>query len=141
MASSLTGMHHVTFPVSDLAASTAWFERALCAARLVRFDHHDESGTLFAVVVDVPGLGTLLELRLDPVMAERFAGSTPVTFGVADDEALQRWVDHLAACGIEHSPITPRRIGASADFSSPDGLILRFYTNPVGGFDAVEFVE
>ncbi len=141
MASSLSGMHHVTFPVSDLTASTAWFEMALGAARLVRFDHHDENGTLFAVIVDVPGLGTVLELRLDPILAERFAGSTPVTFGVADDDALQRWVAHLDACGIEHSPITPRRIGASADFCSPDGLILRFYTNPLGGIDAVEFVE
>jgi len=41
-------------------------------------------------------------------------------------------VVHLDAHDIAHSAV---------NVESPDGLMLRFYTDPVGGIESVEFAE
>ena len=46
-------------------ACCTWYERVLGASRIARLDHRDGAGRLFAAVLDVPGLGTLLQLRSD----------------------------------------------------------------------------
>ena len=61
---ALTGVHHVTFPVSDLEAGVTWYETVLGARRDHRLDHHDADGALFAVVLWVPGLEMPVQLRL-----------------------------------------------------------------------------
>ncbi len=136
----LTGIHHLAFPVSDLGASIAWYERCLAAARITRFDHHDPDGVVVAVILALPG-GPLLELRSDPATAGAVSGYLPVAFGVSDRVDLDRWIAHLDAQGVEHSEVATRRVGYTVDITSPDGLRLRLYTDPVDGFDAVEFVE
>ena len=132
---ALTGVHHVTFPVSDLEAGTAWYGAVPGARRDYRLDHHDPDGALFAVVLWVPGLPMPVQLRLGPALS---AGAEfgPVTFGVADEDALRRWVAHLDACSAPHSPVTAARTGLSVQFADPDGTPLRLVTDPVGGFDA-----
>ncbi len=55
-----TGVHHVTIPVSDLQADITWFENCLAAERLPRFDHHDQDGAVFAVILELPGSGPLV---------------------------------------------------------------------------------
>jgi len=136
-----TGVHHVTIPVTDLQASLSWFETCLTAKRLERFDHHDEGGVVFAVILQLPGHGPIVELRVDPTVANAVTGYMPVAFGVRDLDELGRWISHLDEHGIEHSPVTTRRIGHSMDVGTPDGLVLRFYTDPAGGFASVEFTE
>ncbi|MFD5828083.1 VOC family protein [Lentzea sp. NPDC060358] len=134
----LSGIHHLKLPVTDLEESIAWFADALGARHVERFDHHDESGALFAVIVLLPGVDVPVELRLAPAAAEAVAGYDPVTFGVSDRAALDSWVEHLDARGVPHSPVIAGFIGDLVELSTPDGLALRFYTDPVGGFDAVE---
>ncbi len=48
---------------------------------------------------------------------------------------------HLDAHDIAHSAVRTRRIGDTVNVESPDGLMLRFYTDPVGGIESVEFAE
>ncbi len=136
-----SGVYHVTIPVTDLPASIAWYTTCLAAKHVTRFDHHDQDGAVFAVILQLPGHGPQVQLRTDPAVAGTMAGYTPVTFGVADRAGLDRWVAHLDAHDIAHSAVTTRRIGDSVDVESPDGLVLRFYTDPVGGIESVEFAE
>jgi catechol 2,3-dioxygenase-like lactoylglutathione lyase family enzyme len=139
--SELSGVHHVTIPVTDLDLSIQWYEACLAAQRIPRFDHHGPDGKVFAAILRLPGPQSLVQLRADPDTARSLAGFTPVTFAVADRAALEGWLARLDAHGIAHSAVTSRRIGDSADIESPDGLVLRLYTDPVGGVDAVEFTE
>lgn len=138
---TLSGVHHLTLPVSDLEEGMKWYAMVFGARRRARLDHHDEGGMLFAVVVELPGLNTMVELRLAPETARAVAGYNPVTFGVADRDALDEWVAHLDACAIAHSGVRRRRIGESVDFASPDGLALRLYTDPMSALDDVAFTE
>jgi catechol 2,3-dioxygenase-like lactoylglutathione lyase family enzyme len=141
VAPTLSGLHHLTFPVSNLDTSIAWYQAALGASRVDRFDHHDKDGALFAVIVELPGLDTVVQLRRAPEMARAVAGYNPVTFAVADRQALDQWVAHLDRCGVAHSQVTAQRIGEAVDFASPDDLALRLYTDPVGGIQSVQFEE
>jgi catechol 2,3-dioxygenase-like lactoylglutathione lyase family enzyme len=138
-APALTGVHHLKVPVSDLDASLAWFETALGARRVPAQDHRDREGRRYAVIVMLPGMPTTpVELRLAPAAARATAGYDPVTFGVADHAGLEAWAAHLDAVGVEHSPVIDGYIGQLLALRTPDGLAVRFYTDPVGGFDGVE---
>jgi catechol 2,3-dioxygenase-like lactoylglutathione lyase family enzyme len=140
MAPSISGVHHVTFVVHDLAIGIAWFEAVLGAEHRPRFDHHDASGVLFGVILELPGFPGMIELRIATDDYLLTAGYDPVTFEVADD-ALEAWLAHLDAVGVRHSPIKRRRTGRSIEFSTPDGVLLRLFTAPIGGFEAVAFQE
>jgi catechol 2,3-dioxygenase-like lactoylglutathione lyase family enzyme len=138
MAASFTGVHHLKFPVTDLERSAAWFEGVLGATRERRFDHHDGAGELFAVILLLPGIDVPVELRRAPDTARAVAGFDPVTFGVADRAALDAWVAHLDAAGVAHSPVISGFIGELVELTTPDGMALRLYTDPPGGFAAAE---
>ncbi|MFI9382124.1 VOC family protein [Kutzneria sp. NPDC052558] len=125
---TLDGVHHLKFPVSDLAASVEWFGTALGARRQEGLDHYDLDGRLFGVILAVPGLDVPVELRLSPEMARAMAGYDPVTFSVADDAALARWIAHLDSVGIEHSPPLRGFAGQLITLSTPDGVVIRLYT-------------
>jgi catechol 2,3-dioxygenase-like lactoylglutathione lyase family enzyme len=135
----LSGLHHLKIPVSNLGISVAWYERVFGARQRTEFDHRDRDNILYAVIMDIPGLGVNTELRLAPKAARAVAGYDPVTYGVANRAELDRWATHLDACKVDHSPIITGYIGHVLIFSDPDGLILRLYTNPEQGLDAADF--
>lgn len=140
-APALTGLHHVTLPVSDLEASAAWYQRALLGERVTRLDHHDAAGDPIAVVLRLPGLTVPVKLQVQPEAAEALRGYDPVTLGVAGVADLERWIDHLDEQGVAHSPVMPARIGHSVSLTDPDGTLLRLYTEPVGGLDEAPFTD
>jgi catechol 2,3-dioxygenase-like lactoylglutathione lyase family enzyme len=137
----VAGLHHIQFPVSDLDASIAWFERVLGARYQPEFDHHDADKVRYAVILQVPGLAFPVQLRLSQALAEAIAGYEPVTFGAADRAHLGEWAAHLDACGVEHSGVCKARIGETIDFTSPDGARLRFYTQPADSYENAAFTE
>ena len=138
---TISGIHHATFVVSDLDAGIAWFERVLGAHHVPRFDHHDESGALFGVVIELAGFPGMIELRIATQSYPLRPGYDPLTFEVADGLALEEWLEHLDLVGAQHSPIKNRRTGRSIEINSPDGTLIRLFTAPSGGFDAVHFSE
>jgi catechol 2,3-dioxygenase-like lactoylglutathione lyase family enzyme len=87
----LRGIHDLKFAVSDLDESLRFYERALGAKHVLKLDHTRDDGTRFAAVVEVPSLGTLLQLRLDPERAGRQAMFDPLAIAVDDRAALERW--------------------------------------------------
>ncbi|WP_267427104.1 VOC family protein [Methylobacterium sp. GC_Met_2] len=130
---ALHGIHHLKFPVVDLDRSLAFYERALGAVRVEAWDHRQADGSLYAVILDVPGLGTHLELRLNPDQAERQSGFDPVTLAVRDRSALVDWTAHLDSEGIERSPVLISIQAWLVVFADPDGRRLRLYTQETHG--------
>jgi catechol 2,3-dioxygenase-like lactoylglutathione lyase family enzyme len=136
---SYAGLHHVKFPVTDLDTSLQWSETVLKAKREPRFDHLDKQGNRFAVITFWPGFDVPCELRFAPEAAKAMAGFDPVAFGVADEQALAGWIEHFDAVGAEHTEVINSFVGKMVQVTSPDGLAIRLYVAPAGGFANAEF--
>ena len=87
----------------------------------------------------LPGVDKPLELRHAPHAAKSIAGYDPVTFQVDQKEDLDNWAKHFDKAGWKHSEVIQGYIGHLIELKTPDGLELRFYTKPLGGFENVEF--
>jgi catechol 2,3-dioxygenase-like lactoylglutathione lyase family enzyme len=124
----LRGIHDLKFAVSDLDESLRFYERALGGKRMPELDHTRDDGTRFAVVVEVPGLGTVLQLRLDPERAARQAMFDSLAVAVDDRAALERWDAALTQLGVLHSPILDAVRGWLIVIQDPDGNRIRLYT-------------
>ena len=122
------GIHHLKFAVSDLDRSLSFYTRILGASRLPKLDHVNAGGQLYAIIMEVPGLGTPLELRLNAEHAAKQKGFDPVTLNVEGRADLQSWVQHLDAERVAHSPILTALVGWLVAFEDPDGRRIRFYT-------------
>ncbi|MCU1645251.1 MAG: hypothetical protein JWN03_5526 [Nocardia sp.] len=131
-----SGIHHLKLPVTDLERSADWYRTVLGARRLTELDHRRGDGTLFAIILDIPGFPGRLELRLDPVIAKALNGYDLLTLSVADRVAIDDWVTRLDTLGIPHSPPIVALIGWLLVVPDPDGLRLRFYTTEPHGLGA-----
>ncbi|MFI0483527.1 VOC family protein [Actinomadura sp. 9N215] len=131
---AITGIHHVKFPVSDLATSRSWYERVL--GLQVHLEFEDDDGVVRGVAGSVPGMGELgLALRENPEAARGFAGFDPVSFGIADKAAADAWAARLDELGIEHSPVIDATAGWIVSFHDPDGIEIRLYSFAMHGRD------
>jgi catechol 2,3-dioxygenase-like lactoylglutathione lyase family enzyme len=128
MTPTLRGIHHVKLPVSDLARSVDFYTAVFGAVRLTDADHVDRDGRLYAVILRVPGLDPLVELRLEPDQARASAGFDPITLAVDDRAALAAWSAHLDALGVDHSPVIAAIRAWLVVLADPDGTRLRLYT-------------
>jgi catechol 2,3-dioxygenase-like lactoylglutathione lyase family enzyme len=124
----LSGIHHVKLPVTDLPRSRDWYVRVLGLA-VDREFRDEEGGPVKGVGGTVPGLdGTGFALREAPEPARGVSGFDPLALGVADRAAIDGWVAHLDALGIEHSPVIHATIGWLVALHDPDGIELRLYS-------------
>lgn len=124
----IMGIHHIKLPVSDLARSLDFYERLMGAARIPAFDHKNPDGSVYAYICDVPGLGTKMELRLNPKHAEAQRRFDPITIAVKDRAMLGRWIARLDALGIDHSKEIVAIQAWLVTFDDPDQHRLRLYT-------------
>jgi catechol 2,3-dioxygenase-like lactoylglutathione lyase family enzyme len=129
----IEGIHHLKFAVADLARSEEFYRTAFGARRLPEMDHRMPDGALFAIILDFPGLGTLLELRLDPVNARAQAEFDPMTLTVANVDALNAWIAHFDRCGLAHSPVLTGLVSWIVVVADPDGRRLRLYSRETHG--------
>ena len=141
MVLAVSGVHHVTFVVRELDAGIEWFQSVLGAQHRPRFDHHDSAGVRYGVVLELTGFHGMIELRIATEDYVLPVGYDPVTFEVPDDAALEAWLTHCQSVGAIHSSIKRRRTGQSLEISTPDGVLIRLFTAPLGGFDEVPFQE
>ena len=126
---SIDGLHHLKLPVCDLERALAFYQRVLGAERVTEADHHrEEDGALYAMILKVPGLGALLELRLNPEQAERQRGFDPFTIAVADRATLERWAAFLDGIAVPHSPVLTAIQAWVLVVEDPDGHRFRLYT-------------
>jgi len=102
---ALVGIHHVKFPVSDLARSRAWYERVFDLRAVLEFAD-EEDGVVRGIAYEIPGLPEVgVALRENPAAARGITGFDPVSFAIADRDAAQAWADRLDELGIPHSPV------------------------------------
>lgn len=125
---ALNGVHHLAVSVSDLERSAAWYERVLEFRRGPAM-----SGAGWQALVLVHASGLLIKLmRHDgsPVrFDERRTGLDHLAFRVPSAAAVDQWVRHLDAVGVEHSggkdgSVTGSRLVV---FRDPDGVQLECY--------------
>lgn len=136
-APAIAGLHHLKLPVSDLDASLGWYERVLGASHLPQFDHVDDDGQRYAVIVAVAGIDVPVELRWAPGAAHAVAGYDPVNFAAAEVADLHKWVAHLDEQGVANSGVIAGGAGHMVVFADPDGLYLRISEVPPGGVENI----
>ena len=135
---NLKGLHHIKLPVADLDTSLAWYQRVFGATHSEQFDHYDGAGVRYAVILELPGLDTPVELRWAPHAAAVIAGYDPVSFVAGTSEDLTNWLEHLDSLGVDHSPVITALAGQLLIFRDPDGTFLRLLTLPDGGIQAIQ---
>ncbi len=133
-----TGISHLDLSVSDVDASAEWYERVLGLRRLKRA----ELPTRTMVVLLAADAGLVIGLnghagRPDGPFDERRVGLDHVGFAVPRREDLDAWQAHLAALGVEHSPVADVDPGAALVFRDPDNIQLEIWwtrpRSPAGG--------
>ncbi|MCU1528094.1 MAG: lactoylglutathione lyase-like lyase [Frondihabitans sp.] len=126
---ALRGIHHLKLAVSDIDVSLDFYERSLGARRIPEADHRrQEDGSLYAVILEIPGLGTLLELRRDPHRADLHRGFDPVTIAVSGRADLDDWDAWLTEHEVLHSPVIIAIQAWLIVIEDPDGNRIRLYT-------------
>ncbi|WP_151901807.1 VOC family protein [Tsukamurella tyrosinosolvens] len=125
----LNGIHHLKLPVTDLIGTQQWWDSFLGAKRVTELDHVDpQTGALFGIVLEIPGVHVPIELRLARGPAMAIAGFDPITFAAADREALRELIQRANRLQIENSGMLRGALGWMAAFRSRDDLILHIYT-------------
>ena len=131
---TLVGIHHVKFPVTDLARSRAWYERLFGLTPSMEFP--DGDGVVRGVGYEPVGRpGVAVCLRENAAAARGIAGFDPVSFAIADRAAAEAWVARLDELGIEHSPVIEATLGWLVVFHDPDGTELHLYSIEEHGID------
>jgi hypothetical protein len=120
---TLSGVHSVTFPVTDLDGAMTWFETVFEARHLPELDHHDENGDRLAVVLRLPGIAPIAQLR----HTEGAPGISQVALGVTDPAELERWAVHFDGHGVPHSGVLTARAGHVMTCTMPGGPTLLLY--------------
>lgn len=125
----LEGIHHLKLPVADLQRSLDFYERVFGAQRIPEADHRKrDDGSLYAYILKVPGLNTMLELRLNSKHAQQQRHFDPFTLAVKDKATLELWKAYLDDCAIPHSPILNAIQAWVVVIEDPDEHRLRLYT-------------
>ncbi|GAB7101713.1 hypothetical protein JCM4814A_00270 [Streptomyces phaeofaciens JCM 4814] len=129
----LRGIHHLKFAVSDLPRALAFYEQAFGARRIPHFDHRHENGSVYAHILELQGLGTHLELRLNAAHAARHRLFNTLTITVDDRAALERWDWHLNILDLPHSPVLVSLLAWVMVIEDPDQNRIRLYTRESHG--------
>lgn len=122
------GFHHVSLTVADLDRSLAWYAEVLGfeEMRRVTVDVLEKAlMTRDGLIVTFVAHG---ELAKPGPFDERQCGLDHLSFALPDRAALDAWVAHLDAHGVERGEITQAMLGTMVAFRDPDNIALEFYT-------------
>lgn len=129
----LTGVSHIELTVRDAERSGAWYERVLGMKRLDIPDEYRTPGVA-AQIANLIHPPTELNINLmqhesgdEVAFSELRVGLDHLALAVESREELERWVGHLDACAVEHSPINDVPYGAVVVFRDPDNIQLELF--------------
>lgn len=126
---SISGVSHVDFTVSDLAASERWYRDVFGFTDLLS---GELPGRYKVAYLQDAGAGVVIGL-VQHANAEAAAfrperlGLDHFSLAVADRAELRAWETRLNEKGIANSGVTEQSVGAGLNFNDPDGLPLEFY--------------
>jgi catechol 2,3-dioxygenase-like lactoylglutathione lyase family enzyme len=135
---ALSGLHHLKLPASNLDVSLDWYRRVFGAQHLTQFDHIDDDGVRYAVIIAIPGLSTPLELRWAPGAAVAMRGCDPIMLAVESTEALDAWARHFDSLGVAHSGVIQGGAGHLLVVADSDGIYIRIGEVPAGGVENIQ---
>jgi catechol 2,3-dioxygenase-like lactoylglutathione lyase family enzyme len=120
------GIHHAKLPVSDVARSRAWYERALGFEQAIEFV---EDGEVRGVALRHAGCSPQLALRHDPARAAALSGFDALALLVPTRDAIQAWKTALDQAGEPHGGVVTGHNGGSVlvGLHDPDGIEIRLY--------------
>jgi catechol 2,3-dioxygenase-like lactoylglutathione lyase family enzyme len=128
-----TGVSHVELTVRDADRSAAWYERVLCMTLLGEFPDLATPGVSARIVqVMNPAVGLAFGLiQHDAVEDGEFSefrvGLDHLALAVESRDELERWAEHLDACGVPHSGISDHPYGSVVVFRDPDNIQLELF--------------
>ena len=135
----ISGVHHLSLTVTDLATSIAWYQRVFRTQRLdVVIPHHDCEETGFSVLLPEPRSGLIIGLhRNTGNRGEHFdearTGMDHVSFGVSGRDELLGWTRWLDELGVEHTGVvdeTEPIVYSTVVFRDPDNIQLELIALP-----------
>ena len=129
----IEGIHHLKFAVTDCDRSLAFYQQVFGARRIPQADHKDAGGNIYAYICDMPGWGTLLDLRLSQEHGSATRHFDPITLTIEDRAALAAWVRHLDTLGVAHSGEIITMLAFMLVIEDPDGRRIRLYTRQKHG--------
>ena len=122
---TFVGVHHVGLPVTDIERSRTWYETVLGFRSVL--DEESEDG-IITVTLEHPLNGIIVCLIAAPPQARVMADFSPLSLAVASATELDRWENHLAALGIEHTESRNAYLGWALDVIDPDGKRIQLHT-------------
>jgi catechol 2,3-dioxygenase-like lactoylglutathione lyase family enzyme len=130
---TITGIHHFSPTVSDVEASSAWYEKVFSMVRLpMPFPHHEREETGYAVLLLDPVSGLVLGLHHNEAnegepFDEARTGLDHIGFKVPSRESLDEWMTKLDDLGVAHTGIrdlTDPMPYSTLVFRDPDNIQL-----------------
>lgn len=127
----ISGYHHLSLTVTDLARSTTWWTEMLGFEVFTCF----ERDGMTKVVMRHPSCGAYFSLTGHGGRApgDRFSefrtGMDHVAFTVADRAELEAWKAHFEEHGVEHSEIKASVVGDLIAFRDPDNIAFEVYAD------------
>ena len=130
---TVTGLHHLSLTVRDIAASEAWYNEVLGLVR--GFAEPHATGDGYAVVMTRPGTGLFVGLDHHPdadrqMFSPRRTGLDHLALQVDSREAIDEWVRYLDEVGVEHETLfesTEPGPHALVLLRDPDGIPIELF--------------
>lgn len=120
-------VHHITFTVSDVARSAAWYQALLGPATLV-----ERQGPSWSRIrMQWPSGLVVAVTHHDATVTESFdatrVGLDHVGLGCADEADVRSWYEKLDSLDVEHGPLEDVAHGWVVTARDPDGIAVEFY--------------
>jgi glyoxylase I family protein len=122
------GFAHVALTVTNLTASTDWYQRIFDATRAAedKVDGHES-----VVLVSPDGLVIGLHRHSSTLPDDRFSetrvGLDHVAFSCSSRAEVEEWQIKLELLGITHSGVVGSPFGFHLNFRDPDQIPLEFF--------------
>lgn len=127
---TMPAIAHVAVTVTDLEASTEWYNRVLGTKPVLDEDTGPFRHVVYAVGTTLLGLHGFPVLTSEEPFDERRPGLDHIAFGVASRTELEGWAARLDELGVAHGEIKDAGYGSGLSFRDPDNIALEVFAPP-----------